>query len=353
VRPGGGTPWAGAAACALAVVVGEAPAWGQATESIGQPSRVSAVRRATSQDQGTWVVEYEIRNETTAGVVVMPAELAASVEGSVSNSRIASHARPRPSHVMLKGSEYASASGEVIASKDDAARCRERLTLSIWSDDAKPPAKPAAGLSPISLAPGATGRLRLRIEHQHAIYGAYDPLLGVRTITLRVGEETFRDVVDLVRECYLAQPRSSWPEPPEDRRDRRQFVSGPDSLHIAAHEPGRQYYRFPDQPVRYGSRMRLSYWYLIAVGTTGECRVRFSQYKDMPSSYRELPSGGFDEELTTVGRWTKVERIIHIEPEATTAALDFRVSSNVNLGEMWIDDVALTPTSPDSLAAGP
>ncbi|APW61731.1 hypothetical protein BSF38_03259 [Paludisphaera borealis] len=339
--------WAGGAA---------APARGQGrgeAGSIGQPTRVTVVRRSLAQDQGAWVIEFEIRNETAAGIVVTPAELEARVEGWVSNSRVASHARPRPARVTLKGCAGPTAAGEVIASKDESAHCRERLVLSIWSDDAQPPARPADGLSPICLAPGASGRLRLRIEHQHAIHGDYDPLLGVRTIDLRVGEETFRDVAALDREHYLAQPRSTWAEPPEDRRDPRQFVSAPDSLHLEAHAPGRQYYRFPDQPVRYGARMRLSFWYLIAVGTSGECRVRFSQYKDTPSSNRMLSSGGFDQELTKVGRWTKVEKILHMEPEATTAALDFRVTSDANLGEMWIDDVALAPVAPDALAAGP
>jgi hypothetical protein len=346
-------------AAALACAVGPwAPARGQGPDeadsgSIGQGSRLTIVRRAVMQDQGAWVVDFELRNETAAGIVVAPGELEAVVEGWVSNSRVAGHARPRPSRATLRGSEGATASSEVIASKDDAARCRERVVLSIWSDDANPPAKPADGLAPVSLAPGATGRLRIRIEHQHAIQGDYDPLLGVRTIALRVGEETFRDVAPLDDERYLAQPKSRWPEPPEDRRDPSQFVSAPDSLHLEAHAPGRQYYRFPDQPVRYGARMRLSFWYLIAAGTAGECRVRFSQYKDTPSSCRVLPSGGFDQELTTIGRWTKVEKILHMEPEATTAALDFRVSSDVNLGEMWIDDVALTPVAPDALAAGP
>ena len=33
----------------------------------------------------------------------------------------------------------------------------------------------------VSLAPGAIARVRLRLEHQHVLYGDYDPLLGVRT----------------------------------------------------------------------------------------------------------------------------------------------------------------------------
>lgn len=343
------------AACIVLVMPAARASAFNPEESSDRPSgpRLTIVRRASLQDMGAWVVDFEIGNPTDAGIVVTPDELAATVEGWVSNSRVPGHGRPILSRVVLAGASGATAGVALIASKDDAARCRERVVLSIWSDDANPPARPADGLSPVSLAPGATGRLRIRIEHQHAIHGDYDPLLGVRTIALRVGDETFRDVAPLDAERYLAQPRSSWPEPPEDRRDPSQFVSAPDSLHIAAHEPGKQYYRMPDRPVRHGARMRLGFWYLIAEGTAGECRVRLSQYKDTPYSMRMLPDGGFDRELVRVGRWTKVEKILHMEPEATSIAIDFRISSEVSRGEMWIDDVSLDPVAPDVPAAGP
>jgi hypothetical protein len=99
--------------------------------------------------------------------------------------------------------------------------------------------------------------------------------------------------------------------------------------------------------------MRLTFWYLIAHGTIGDARVRLAQYKDTPTSCRIIPSGGLDQDLTAVGRWTRVEKIVQIEPEATTAALDFRVSSEANLGEMWIDDVEFEPIDVDALAKGP
>ena len=202
--------------------------------------------------------------------------------------------------------------------------------------------EPAAGL-PLSLGPGAIVRVRLRLEHQHILYGDYDPLLAVRTVELTLGAATVRDVVPLDREQYLAQPKFTWPEPPEERRDTRHAVSGPDSLHLEAHVPGHQYYRYPDRPVRYGTKMRLRFWYLIAAGTEGECRVRVAQYKDTPTSWRMLHGGGFEQCLKTVGRWTKVEHIFQTEAEATTLALDFKIAGDTDIGEMWIDDVSLEP----------
>jgi hypothetical protein len=186
-------------------------------------------------------------------------------------------------------------------------------------------------------------RVRLRLEHQHVLYGDYDPLLAVRTVELSLGGATVRDVVAIDREQYLAQPRCTWPEPPEERRDTRHAVSGPDSLHLEAHVPGHHYYRYPDRAVRYGTKMRLRFWYLIAAGTEGECRVRIAQYKDTPTSWRMLNSGGFERCLRTVGRWTKVEHVFTTEAEATTLALDFRIAGEADVGEMWIDDVSLEP----------
>jgi hypothetical protein len=65
-----------------------------------------------------------------------------------------------------------------------------------------------------------------------------------------------------------------------------------------------------------------------------------------------LSHGGFEQVLETVGRWTKVERVVRAESEATTVALDFRIVPETNVGEMWIDNVSLEPvgslTTPDS-----
>jgi hypothetical protein len=294
------------------------------------------------------------------------------VEGWVSNSRVASHAVPRWSSLAVpRGSEF-SAVAEVIAAVDEANRCREKLIVSVGSEDQSPcpmvsaagregqpgeplaaaagarsgrepdPTGPAAGL-PLSLAPGGIVRVRLRLEHHHILYGDYDPLLAIRDVELSLGGESVHDVLPLDYEQYLAQPKFTWPEPPEERRDSRHAVSGPDSLHLEAHIPGHHYYRFPDRPVRYGTKLRLQFWYLIAAGTEGECRVRIAQYKDTPTSWRMLNSGGFEKCLNTVGRWTKVEHVFTTESEATTLALDFRIAGDTDVGEMWIDEVSLEP----------
>jgi hypothetical protein len=183
---------------------------------------------------------------------------------------------------------------------------------------------------------------RLRWEHLHFLYGDYDPLLGQRALELRLGPATVRDVLPMDQEQYLALPRSTLPAPPEERRDTRHYRSAPDSLHLEAHVPGNQYYRFPERPVRYATKMRLRFWYLVAPGTEGECRARIAQYKDTPTAWRVLTDGAYEECLSAVGRWVKVEHVFCTEPDATTLALDFRISG-ADVGEMWIDDVSLEP----------
>ena len=101
---------------------------------------------------------------------------------------------------------------------------------------------------------------------------------------------------------------------------------------------------FPERPVRYATKMRLRFWYLIAEGTEGDCRIRIAQYKDTPSAWKVLPEGGSEKCLTTVGRWARYERIFRTEPDATTLALDFRICG-ADVGEMWIDDLRFEPVS--------
>ncbi|MDR3639244.1 MAG: hypothetical protein P4L84_35915 [Isosphaeraceae bacterium] len=314
----------------------------------GPAPRFTIQRRAVNQDQGGWRVDYRLRYDGPSGIVLTPTEVWAKVESWVSNSRVASHAIPRWSSLAISGPSGLSATADVITASDEAQRCRERVSLVVWTGEDGPPEVPAAkpGIPPagplLSLAPGGTLYVRLRWEHQHFLYGDYDPLLGQRALELRLGSATLRDVLPMDQEHYLALPKFAWPVPPEDRRDTRYFYSAPDSLHLEAHVPGNQYYRFPERPVRYGTKMRLRFWYLVAPGTEGECRARIAQYKDTPTAWRVLTDGAYEECLTTVGRWVKVEHIFRTEPDATTLALDFRISG-ADIGEMWIDDVTLEP----------
>jgi hypothetical protein len=356
--------WYSLAVVALAWVLTASLLPLRATGESSAQGVLALVDRTVTQDQGAWVIDYRLRHTGKTGVIVTPEEIAVKVEGWVSNSRVASHALPRWSSLVTSHVPDLPAISEVIMAADEAHRCRERLVISVWTvdeDSLRPgpgaqagakvgasqaaaaiSAEPATDL-PFSLGPRAIVRVRLRLEHQHILYGDYDPLLAVRAVTLTLGSTPVRDVVPLDREQYLPQPRFTWSEPPEERRDTRHAVSGPDSLHLEAHVPGHQSYRYPERPVRYNTKMRLRFWYLIAAGTEGECHVRVAQFKETPISFRTLNSGGFEQCLRTIGRWTKVDRIIQTESEATTLTLEFKIVSETEVGEMWIDDVSLEP----------
>ena len=351
-----GIVWALAASPSLAI---------DATTTRGA---LSLVNRSVTQDQGAWVVNYRLRYTGKTGVLVTPEKVAVKAEGWVSNSRVASHALPRWSSLVISHGPDLSAIAEIIAVAEEMHRCRERLVVSVWTEP-KGPLRISPGtlsdlgaedselvtgkltepvaVMPLSLGPDAIVRVQLRFEHQHILYGEYDPLLAMRAITLTLGLASVVDVVPLNREQYLAQPRFTWPEPPEERRDTRHAVSGPDSLHLEAHVPGHQYYRYLDRPVRYSTKMRLRFWYLIAAGTEGDCKVRVAQHKETPISWRMLNGGGFEQCLKSVGHWTKVERIIQTESEATTLTLEFKIVGETEVGEMWIDDVSLEPVGSD------
>jgi hypothetical protein len=339
-----------------------------AGDANGAHGALTLVNRSIAQDQGAWIVDYRLRYTHKTGVIIAPDALTVRTEGWVSNSRVPSHALPRWSSLFISHSPDLSAVSDLVVTAEEAERCRERLTVSIWTENDKPlgASRPIpsdrtlqhseptavgnnpAPVLPFSLGPDAIVRVRLRFEHDHILYGEYDPLLSMRSVILAIGSLSVSDAIPLDREQYLAQPKFSWPEPPEDRRDTRHSISGPDSLHLEADVPGHQYYRYVERPVRYSTQMRLRFWYLIAAGTEGDCKVRVAQSREMPA-WRMLNNGLIEQCLKTVGRWTKFERVIQIEAEATKLTLEFKIVGDTEVGEMWIDDVSLEPVGAEGL----
>jgi hypothetical protein len=311
------------------------------------------------QHRGDWQVEYQVRYQGSAGLIVAAEEVLVRVEGWVSNSRIPGHGVPRWSSQTISGPSRLEAAAEVVASDDEERRCRERSSVRIWAEgpDGKPagPVLESSGTgSPpenavpalLSLAPGTIVRVQLRLEHQHVVYGDYDPLLGVRTVELRLGTAYVQDTIPLDCEQYVAQAPPATFVVPEEHRDTHYYRSAPDSLHVAAYMPGCAYFRFQEAPIRYNTKMRLRFSYLIAAGSEGTCRARITQFKDSPIAWKVLADGRRDVPLRAIGRWTQVEVVFRTEPMATTLALDFRIEGEqVEVGEFWIDDISLAPVA--------
>lgn len=326
------------------------------------------LERSMTLERGDWMrwrIDYHLRHTGTKTLILPPSDVAATVAGWVSNSRANGHAVPRCVEVEATGSGGLSGTVEVIASEDEAHRCRERLVLQAWPGESGPePPEPVAdalhrNIPPdeqpeLEIAPGSTLRVRLFLEHQHHLCGPHTALLGMRTLSLRLGSATLNDRLPLDRQARLDTLSTAWPPPPPGEfLDSKIFLSAPDSLHLEAHVPGHRSYRFPEyRQVDGGSRMRLSFWYLISPGTAGRCQARVTQCRDLPSSFKTLYDGEVIENLPVTGRWVRVDRVIPIAPEATVVTIDFRITdAQVDMGELWIDDVSLTPLN--DLLAGP
>lgn len=329
-------------------------------EAPAEPPRLTVLSRAVSLERTEWAywqVDYHLRNDGPRALTVTPAELTARVEGSVSNSRVPGHEHPLRAQVEATGSAGLTGSVELVAADDDIRRCRERLVLQAWpaarGETPTPEIAmavsrpvPAEAQPTLSIPSGEGVRVRLRLEHVHALYGPFDALLGERELTLQLGSALFRDRLPMNRQGRPTHVEPAWPpDPPEELRDARVFLSAPDSLHLEASVPGKQTHRFPDfHGVRHGGRFRLSFWYLVAAGSDGDCRVRLTQYRDLPSSFRTLHNGEVVEHLTVTGRWVRVERIIRAEPEATAIGVDAGiVGVDIAAGSLWIDDLRLEP----------
>ena len=68
-------------------------------------------------------------------MILRPSDVGVTLEGWVSNSRVASHAVPRLARVTVGGNSAGSGTGDVITSTDESQRCREQVVVSVWAED--------------------------------------------------------------------------------------------------------------------------------------------------------------------------------------------------------------------------
>lgn len=317
------------------------------------PPTLAIVSRTIDRGPGPWQgwrVDYTLRNDTTAALSAEPSAVSATIRGWVSNSRVAAHAVPLFSTLQIEGATGLTARAELIPSADADRRCRETSTLQVWAGGAESagPARPGARPTPVEdqptvvVAPGGTLRARLSLEHEHFLYGAHDPLLGVRQVELRLGAATLRDSLPLDRPAPAAAVDPSWPcGATADRLDRACKLDGRESLHLEA-AAGCHTHRFPERAVRYATRYRLTYWYRLAPGTEGGLRARTAQLRE-GSIWKSLADGDHVQVHPdgTAGRWRRVERTFRTEPDATTLLLEFGLPGDV--GEAWVAGVRLEP----------
>jgi hypothetical protein len=316
------------------------------------------VFRGSHQDQNAWIIDYRLKYQGSGELWLNPQDVTAKIDGWVSNSRLEFHNVPRKATTTIENKESLTGSSAPIFTKinEDGSKtdekCEEQVSISIWiKNGILPPNVFTATTNPplvqypvfdrpICIIRNDIINIRIKLEHYHIIYGDYDVLLGVRDISLDMGFYHIKDIFHLDKEEYVAYPQFEPHKIPEERLDNRYSMSG-QSLHLTADVPGNQYYRYPEQPVRYSSKMRLSFWYLIANGTEGECKFRVAQYKETPIAWKPLYNEADEQRLRVVGQWTKFERIINTTAETTKVTVEFKINSECDIGKMWIDNFVL------------
>ena len=300
--------------------------------------------RADSLPISRWVIAYTVQYNGDDPINPSACDINLKYEAWVANSSCPSHGIPKKSHAEFNLAQANPFLATVIDSSNDKRKCKENIFLGITKqiEDVDLPTLVRSAFLPINLKKGDRLKIFLICAHDHFLYGTYDPLLGEREIEITIAGNTIKDTISLNQELSPARTVVKLSTPPKERMDDRQFRSAPDSLYLAADVPGFQYFRFDDiKPIRRRTEFKLSFSYLIAVGTEGTCHARIMEYQDTPNAWYRL-DGGFDQQLPLQGRWQKFEQTFRALDDATTIALDFRIVG-ANVGELWIDDLELVP----------
>ncbi len=246
-----------------------------------------------------WQVDYRLRHEGPTEIIAAPAEIQAKVEGWVSNSRIASHAVPRMSS-LSRSQATTGWSGHERRDRDRPTKinavandspCRSgrvmsRTVLLITAAKARGGVAPSGPAQPaLSIAPGAVHARSAPVRAPALTLRRLRPACSAkRTVDAcnwgRRSSATCRPD----RSASNTSPCRKRTGPAPSRTGSTPAISFrvPIACTWRRMSPATSRYRFPERPVRYATKMRLKYWYLIASGTDGGCRVRITQYQETP-----------------------------------------------------------------------
>lgn len=276
---------------------------------------------------GSWQVTFRIYEHDAVPVFKSSPQVSLQLQGELSNSRVPGHSVPV--RFQLEGAYPKETAGLFRVPLRD-----KECQLEVAVD------APQLCTS----IKGPFHQFQVRLGHLHNVYGDVDPLFGRIQVKGQLYGRDFQDTLTFEPTALFHPSTAAWQCFPEDRQDKSFFYSAPDSL-LLSRAASQAYYRFPEQRVRYSTRMRLRFRYLIAPGTLCPCMARLQQYVDTPSSWRVVPDGEFQEELKSIGRWTQYTHVFTTTATTTTIALDIRLTGDEDVGDCWIDDVELTPAS--------
>lgn len=263
----------------------------------------SIQNRTIEQFGGLWEITYTVQYLGDESLKVFPNEINIKYTGeNLSNSRLKLHAYPKESKISFNLSETNEASYTLIKSKDDLKTCKENIKVEVHKLDIFQPISgkryiPLRKLEELELKKYDTFQIKIKTNHDHMIHGTYDPLLGKRKLEISIGDKKIYDEIDQNIEINEAHPIPKLTSTSavngdavdclKSRLDENIFYSTPDSIYLSSTGPF-QSLIFDNIPVRYGDTLKLSFWYLIALGSDGIFKVSVKQFQDKPYMWQEI-----------------------------------------------------------------
>lgn len=197
--------------------------------------------------------------------------------------------------------------------------------------------------------PGDQVVLIVNFKHNHFLQGKYHPLFGKRLISLWVNGwcgayNHYSSPDNFIRSKIFN--RSQFPA---DVSSTTYTTDGSPSLWLFSHAPDILSYRVDNIQVRYGSLVRVSFFYLVAEGSISKPVVDIQQFKSGPgSSWSQAPE--LDQSFVLLSKkksqqWERFDRIIKIGNSTTDMTVRFRLMSgdfNLVPGEIWISQLVVS-----------
>ena len=285
--------------------------------------------REVRQDKGTWVVSYKLRSPFGEEAFVRRSDVVMTLAGTASNSAVPGDGVCREFRIIASDAEKSPGNfgrHAIHLDESDARSCRMAIRVEMGDKDAA------------VISPGRDLDLRIFFEHNHFVYGIWEPILGNWSLGVDMGEFQFRDRLKLDM-AERARPDLAI-NVGEGSRDETYSKSAVNSVYFASHDPCKNNVSVNNIPVRYGTKLRFSFRYLVAVGTEGEPCVELRQETDVGNMWKRIYDADMTIVLTTVGKWHEYSGIINVDGSGSLLDVRFRLASS-DVGEVWISDLQL------------
>jgi hypothetical protein len=275
------------------------------------------------QKGGSWEITYKMPPEKKNIKFV-----SAYVEGDVSNSAVPGHFRSQ--YIISRAIWNKENSPKVLRESVLGSTCVEKAKMTFDESSRK---------------------ILLTLEHDHSVYGKFEPLLGKRVLTLNIdGEEKTFDL-DFTP-CYnrtklkkltnkMSFEYSINKEGYADKYDPEK-----DELFLSLSQTN-GYFRSAEIPTRWDTVYTVKFKYMVFYGSIAQPVFFISEYCDVNTSWKMLGKT-IDVELDrTPGRWHQYKKTFRTKSEASTMAYNFSLRdlnpNGPSVGDMLVRDFEISP----------